>query len=436
MTTIPSIKWVNHACFIYDDGDIKLISDPWISGTAFNNGWSHISECTLTADDWRQITHIWISHEHPDHFSPASLKAIPEDIRRSITVLYQRSADQRVVGFLRKCGFAEVIELDQEWISLGSRTQIYCLPFRSDTNDDSALVIKTGEHVTVNFNDCYFASPKQKESIKTVAPKVDLLLAQFSYASWAGNPDEVDVKKEAGHRAARIFMDNVAFFAPTWVIPCASNVWFSNTENFHLNDGLYTVRDIDNLLCEESPAKSVVLYPRDTWEIGETHDNRASLAMYDRDYEKIDAKNAMGNPVVSAHDLRQAASRFVDGLRLKNNRLLLALLPKAKIYVHDLNQAFMLSMAGLDPINVDEQSCDVRLGSESLQYCLKFLWGGDTLNINGRFTKPADGTFWHFRIYFAIAALNNVNIAFDIGFVAKNVVTVAKKFFEYRFVQS
>ena len=33
------------------------------------------------------------------------------------------------------------------------------------------------------------------------------------------------------------------------------------------------------------------------------------------------------------------------------------------------------------------EACDVRLGSESLHFAFKFLWGGQTLSINGRFQE-------------------------------------------------
>jgi hypothetical protein len=35
--------------------------------------------------------------------------------------------------------------------------------------------------------------------------------------------------------------------------------------------------------------------------------------------------------------------------------------------------------------SIDEKLCDISIGSDSLNYCFKELWGGDTLNVNGRF---------------------------------------------------
>lgn len=78
------------------------------------------------------------------------------------------------------------------------------------------------------------------------------------------------------------------------------------------------------------------------------------------------------------------------------------------------------------------ERCDVALGSDSLDYALRYLWGGDTLNINGRFEKPRLGKFSRFRIYFAIASLNNSGIRFGFRYLTKNARAIAAKFLEYR----
>lgn len=75
------IEWVNHASFVLDHGGVRLISDPWISGTAFDHGWKHLVPTQFSFDDFATITHIWFSHEHPDHFSPRNIQAIPADVR-------------------------------------------------------------------------------------------------------------------------------------------------------------------------------------------------------------------------------------------------------------------------------------------------------------------------------------------------------------------
>ena len=83
-TTNSFITFVNHASVIFSHKNIRLMTDPWIFGNAFNNGWSLSSESKFTINDFQNITHIWFSHEHPDHFHPAVLNKIPENISESV----------------------------------------------------------------------------------------------------------------------------------------------------------------------------------------------------------------------------------------------------------------------------------------------------------------------------------------------------------------
>jgi len=80
------VEWVNHASFVVESGTVNLICDPWLDGTAFNHGWRLISPTIFRYEDFARVTHIWFSHEHPDHFSPSNLKRIPEQFRRNVTV--------------------------------------------------------------------------------------------------------------------------------------------------------------------------------------------------------------------------------------------------------------------------------------------------------------------------------------------------------------
>mgnify|MGYP003655807813 FL=1 len=70
------IEFVNHASVLMTHGQVGLLSDPWYSGPAFHKGWRLLVE---TPEDkiaalLPRVTHIWISHEHPDHFSVGFFK--------------------------------------------------------------------------------------------------------------------------------------------------------------------------------------------------------------------------------------------------------------------------------------------------------------------------------------------------------------------------
>ena len=69
----------------------------------------------------------------------------------------------------------------------------------------------------------------------------------------------------------------------------------------------------------------------------------------------------------------------------------------------DYNQTFVLSLkSGLKKQEIDYNSCDVSLSSESLLFCLKFPYGLDTTQINGRLQKPKAGNYTNFYNVFRI----------------------------------
>ena len=72
------LKIISHASVFIDLGEVKLLTDPWLFGNCFNDGWSlkkaNLSEENITQDEINSITHLYLSHEHPDHFHIPTLK--------------------------------------------------------------------------------------------------------------------------------------------------------------------------------------------------------------------------------------------------------------------------------------------------------------------------------------------------------------------------
>ena len=68
------LNLITHACAILKDEECSLIFDPWFFGTAFNDGWCLKQEIDPSTLDLASITHVYISHEHPDHFHIPTLK--------------------------------------------------------------------------------------------------------------------------------------------------------------------------------------------------------------------------------------------------------------------------------------------------------------------------------------------------------------------------
>lgn len=412
------IKFVNHASYIIEYNEIVLIADPWIEGTAFNNGWSLIEPTKFAYKDFDQVTHIWFSHEHPDHFSPPNLKQIPEAIRSKITVLYQKSKDGKVVEFCKKSKFKEVVELSNKWYNLAHDFDILNIPH---TDGDSWLCVKAGNKTILNINDCVIENTIQASSIKSYisAENIDLLFTQFSYANWAGNKEDIETRRNFAKVKIEQIKFQVETFKPKHTIPFASFVWFSHEENFYMNDEINKIDMIEEYINNHLQTKPIVMFPGDNWVLGEPYDNSLSLKKWINSYEaNITPERTTKTIPIKQKDLINSGLNFIKTLKRDNTFWMSLFLKPSFIFVTDYQKSFKLDLKeGFVQVQKDEHDCDVSLSSDALNYCFNFLWGGSTTRINGRFQLPRNGVFYNWKLYFQTSQLNNLGKKFDLPFV-------------------
>lgn len=413
------IRWVNHASFIVETGKIKLICDPWIEGTAFNNSWRLMSPSGISYSDFADITHIWFSHEHPDHFSPPNLKKIPEEYRRKITVLFHWTKDKRVIQLCKQLGFTTHELPDGRWMQLDDMDLI------CGRNEaiDSWLGIRAEGWKVMNTNDCAYRCRREVARIAELFGPADVLLTQFSYANWVGNRGDESAHRRAAEKKLQEIRRQVEVLKPDWVIPSASYVWFSHEENYYINDYMNRVSDIATFCSKLLNVRPVVLYPGDTWEVGTAHAPDEAIARYETDYERIFDHPALdaSKPVTDA-DLQTAAAKFFADMRAKNNRIFLSLLPMGIAYLTDKDQTAIIHSTGMQLAPGRQVEPDIEMSSDALYYCLRFGWGGDALRSSGRFQLPAGANPRHFFRIFRIACLNTGEEFLDSKMVARKVL--------------
>jgi UDP-MurNAc hydroxylase len=378
------IQFVNHASFIIEHENVKLICDPWISGPAFNKGWKLLSETKLSINDFNGITHIWFSHEHPDHFSPPNLLEIPKSIRENITVLFQKTTDEKVLNFCNKIGFKEIIELEENKTQeLTKNFKILCNPY---TEGDSYALFTVNNIKILNLNDCVVNTDEKALLLKKKIGEVDLLFTQFGYANKIGNQNDVSLRKIASsEKLERIFYQN-KHLKPNIIIPFASFVYFSHEENKYMNDGINKIDVVYSYISNDLKTKCIVMYPNDIWEIGQEINSNRAIDEYLKDYDKINSKKFEESDIVDEKELISNCNQFIktikEGYKDKINTINSL---KTNIYISDYNQLYTLSGKYGLVINTMKKEYDVFISSESLNYCFKELWGFDTLLINGRF---------------------------------------------------
>ena len=403
----PTVTFLGHAGFDFRHQGVRLIVDPWLVGNAFDSGWELL--LPAPAFDPVGITHIWFSHEHPDHFSPPTLKLIPPEVRANVTVIVQQCEDRRLAEFMRTQGYGSVLEVqDGAVVSLSNEheEQVGIIVTVACGIGDSCHLLELGGIRMLNTNDCAFDSAAGFASVLTKlgadrAP-IDLLISQFSYANWVGNPDEGLLRKNLAEHKLELLDRQVEVAKPRHVFPCASFIVFAHEENHYLNDH---INDVGKVCARLSSGGTTPILMSS----GETYPlNRegfaamanqvpvvANLIAAEIDRVRNGSRTPLKNQGVPLVELRQVAqdslARLCAGVSRLDFLLMKRQLPRAIFELRDHQLLFVVDrLCHISIVPIDSLPADVLLSSSALLYAFKNDFGFETLLINGRFEKRRD----------------------------------------------
>lgn len=411
---IPKIEFVNHASVLLSDGQSGLLSDPWYFGEAFHRGWTLLVE-TPEPEILRVLertTHIWISHEHPDHFSPPFFKKYAKIIReRRITVLFQKTRDGRLVRFLRQLELP-IIEL-QSGRSFVLNPAFSIRIVQSDLYDSALLADIAGQRV-FNLNDCPIQDSKVLIDFAQMYGKCDVLLTQFSYAAWKGGKEDIEWRKKAARHKLEVMHRQIDALAPKACILFASFVRFSNRMNSYMNDA---ANHPDNVVAEQSRTSSQLIFmaPGETQAVEQLAQNPASLDFWREQYTTLpQAPHSSYPDNETVASLFSLFAQYQARLCRTNNRLLLhaarQLLPihpfgSTTVRLTNLDTTLRIDLLG-EIEEIPSTSADIALHANSLAYIFRHEFGFDTLFVNACFEEATPGGFERFAKCFAIGSLN------------------------------
>lgn len=433
------IQFYNHACFSLENENALLLNDPYLSGTAFNDGWDLIVNNVVFDRFLGKKLFIYYSHEHPDHFSIPFLKSINKDIREGITIIFQKTRDGRVRSFLEKEGFA-VLELqDKERYEFfpGFFITIGQVPFY----DSWALFELEGKKI-LNANDCILETPDRVEDIRGFVNSVDILFTQFSYANWVEGG-----AKEGNKRAllAKEKLDRIKIQSdildPSFIVPFASMVRFCHVENSYMNDEINSPKKTVKFIEHKTNSRAYLMEPYEIWDGISSKDNEQAIQYWETAYNE-----GLKRPLVKQknsynfNEIKLACEGMRSRVSARNNKLLIycldkfRLLPCQIIRISDLNLSVSFCWSkGLQKYNGPSNQDCIHMTSESLYFLFNFDFGIDTLNINARFEGSLKNKKALIRT-FSPLALNNtgryisirdlVSTIFEPAFIKQGLRTV------------
>ena len=414
------ISLVNHASIFIESNGVKLLSDPWYFGDAFNRGWDLLYENPLEEilDLLTETTHIFISHEHPDHFSvPFFKKYCKQLISLNIQIIFQETRDKRVVSYLRSLNLNVIEAKINQWLELDDQVHINIF---SIGTIDSAFLLETSEYFFINTNDCELSSLNSQNILERLQDdKPVVLLHQFSYAAWRGSSEWME--KAANYKLKKLSEIN-RILKVKLLIPFASFIYFSHNENFHLNKNVNDPLKVSEYLRNKKISHSFLnVYPKKHI-VSELLNNssylndvnKQGLDFWNPLYNNIKPKKhrVLNNFVIS----KSATDSHLSRIKISNNLFLMNFIKlislnfifgSSIIYLKDTNQTYVLSYNCLKKIKHDREKCDLEISSDSFLLMITHAHGLDTLSVNGRLKEIQKNGFRKFIYSMGFLTLNS-----------------------------
>ncbi len=406
-----AIQFLNHASVLITAGDASVVSDPWYGSSAFDRGWDLLAPDPSLGELAAGARRIWISHEHPDHFSVDFFRSREPEAE----ILFQKTRNRRVASFLEKAGWRVTECATGVPVAIGGGATLTVGP--KDFYDSWSLFEGGGARI-LNLNDCSFRTPGELQRLRAAIGPIDVLLAQFSYAGWKGGRDNRALREAAARERLDILALQAEVLRPRWVIPFASFVRFSHEDNAYLNDAVNSVEAAAEVLPDGCEA--IIMRPRDLWVVGEPWDSGPAIAFWrERKAEVPTApRHQVGAPVeapalavqAEAWRARLAKRNWGIWIRLASLVPFVGALRPVAIRLTDLDA--VVEVSAFAPLKLLDAGAPwhAAMASESLDFIFRNDFGYDTLVVNGRFEAGPAG-FRRMTRTFALGSLNAMGLS-------------------------
>src|SRR6201991_3933800 len=230
---------LGHAGFLIQTGDMLLLCDPWFTPAYFDSWNPFPSNENVDYKQMGEVTHLYISHLHRDHFDRDFLLQF---VSKNTKVILPDFPLNDLEEGMREIGFKHFIYTNTgKSISITDEITVTVHSFISPVDGpfgDSSLLIDDGIVKVLHLND---ARPQNPHEI-VKRGLLDALLLQFSGASWY--PVAHDISEEEKRclgidkrinqfRRALFYIDQ---FTPGFIIPCAGPPCFLDDDLLPLNE--------------------------------------------------------------------------------------------------------------------------------------------------------------------------------------------------------
>jgi UDP-MurNAc hydroxylase len=397
------LQFINHASYIIENDNFIFITDPWLEGAAFNDGWRLLDKSTSNLEMVNHLkvinkkTFIWYSHEHSDHFSISFIK-LAKSQNIDLHVLFQNSVDRRVFDFIKKNSITISVLENGEIFKLSHNCSFKIWTWKS--GDSFSILNLNGFHV-LNLNDCIVKNEDDALHIKNLieldnSDDIDILFTQFGYASWCGNENNKENRRNQAMEKCDRLVSQISILKPKATILFASFVYFSHEKNFYLNDEQNTPLKIRKTPILNNLSQNIFfLKPKDLIDLNSDFvvslNNLTLLA--ERHWQGLIENikpDELYRQTVCDESIFIAFQKYKK--RIEKNFLyiftiteILGFIKCIRIKINDLNKVAQLSY--IHGLHFDEriEEFDLSMRSDVLFFTIDREYGFDSTHVGGRF---------------------------------------------------
>lgn len=255
---------VGHAGLYVRAGGTDLLVDPWLLGSCYWRSWWHYPPIAEIEEEWLTPRYVYLSHHHFDHFHYPSLRRI----HRQAEVLVPRYGVDVMRGELKGLGFERVTELPHGApLGLGDGLEVRSYQYGVD---DSALVVRHGDTVVADLNDCKVRGSALRQMVRDVGAPTFMLKNYSAAQAYPGcyqaeDPRDLELISRQSYLAD--FLQTARDLGPRYAVPFASMTCFLHPETMARNDDIVLPRDLVEVFAQAPVAGTelVVMTPGDSW---------------------------------------------------------------------------------------------------------------------------------------------------------------------------
>jgi UDP-MurNAc hydroxylase len=276
-----------------ESGGTRILMDPWMTDPAYHNTWWHFPPLEIGPRDLPKIDYLYISHEHADHFDPATLQQLDKWIK----VLIAKYKRRRFYDRIKAIGFRDITELEfgQTHALNGSGLTVRLIaPDRPW--DDSAILVRDRESTVLNVNDCHL----DDATLERLGSEEEIYLAFLTFTGASQYPGCFEfplaskIERWEASRESHVeeFVNWARRLRAKQAVPAAGNFALLAADQLFLNTSHYvnTPQDaIDRLRREAPQVEGLQMNPGDVWSSDGVVTRLKPPPDWDRRLEQIEA---------------------------------------------------------------------------------------------------------------------------------------------------